>query len=243
MKKRSILLVSFVLIVVLSCVAALAACSVNFEVDEEGNWDSMLETREEVIEFYEEFFKDTLANTNQVVTSKFAPYGEEEQVTVETIDGTTSYLTNDGIDRYVFVQDGKQMYAIKDSFSAMYKEDEIAYDMCRYEYTFIISVIDSMDADATYLCSVKGDSKGKTTQDGSTEERNETFTLTVTDGENKLTATATAKNGLVVNFAYTNVYIDDETGDKITDTASLAFVYGSAHVELPDMSDWEYIGE
>ena len=168
---------------------------------------------------------------------------EDEATTIETIDGTTSYLTNDGIERYAFIQDGKYMAALKDEYGATYREDKEGYDMYRYEYAFVINIINAMDQDATYLCNVKGESKGTISKDSSTEESTATLTLTVTKGEETLTVNATAKNGLIESFSYTHTYYDEDFAEKITDTASLAFTYGTAHIELPDMSDWERLGE
>ncbi len=71
----------------LAMISALCACSI--KVGGEETWEYSADTKEGCEQLFNDFFRKTFENTNQVVTVK----GNGSLVSTETIDGTSDCIT------------------------------------------------------------------------------------------------------------------------------------------------------
>ena len=234
MKRTKYLFVLIAIVAILACSFALVGC--HFEFDGSGNFEETADGEEDAMALFDGFVEDTLANTNQIVTTVYT-YGEDDTTIVETIDGDKSLIQTDGISLYYFVQDGKYMSAVSGKDGGRYSEDKDAYDQNRYAYAECFDVVIDED-DVQYHCEIKTTVNGKVGTKGATGEANATLTFTASMGDERLEVTATAKDGLVTSYVSTSTYVPADSTEPVTEKETLTFVYGTAHIELPDMSDW-----
>ena len=212
------------LAVLLVSVLALALCACGVEVGGEETWEYTAEDKEATVQLFNDFFEKTFTNTNQVVTVKSG----EEQIFVETIDGTSdhaSYATT-GAEVYSFINGDEYIYAMSADGSEYYMVSEDYYNSGYFAYKSHLDMFEMLPEEGlTYSCKVQGSKKG--------DEGTSTLTLEIKNGEDgSIAITASAKNDLVENVVVTR----NEEGTTTTSTFDI--VYGTASVTVPDISDW-----
>ena len=212
------------LAILLVSVLALALCACGVKIGGEETWEYTAEDKEATVQLFNDFFEKTFTNTNQVVTVKSG----EEQIFVETIDGTSdhaSYATT-GAEVYAFINGDEYIYAMSADGSEYYMVSEDYYNLGYFAYRSQLDVFDMLPEDGlTYACKVEGSKNG--------DEGTSTMTIEIKNGdEGAITITASAKNDLVENVVVTR----NEEGTTATSTFDI--VYGSASVTLPDITDW-----
>ena len=217
--------VKTLLAVVPALVMALALCACGAVTSGEETWEYTADNKESTAQLVTDFFEKTFADTNQIVTT----VSDGKTMSVETIDGTADYITYSTTDAetYSFIQNDEYIYALTGDDVQYYMVGETYYDYGYRTYRNTIDLFDLItdDEGATYSCEVKGSAK-----DG-----NSTATLTYTidvGEEGSLQVTATAKNDLVETVTISR------TGGGETVNSTMTFVYGSAAVTVPDVSDW-----
>lgn len=207
----------------LAMISALCACSI--KVGGEETWEYSADTKEGCEQLFNDFFKKTFENTNQVVTVK----GNGSLVSTETIDGTSDCITysTTGAYTYSFIKDGEYIYALKDNDSQQYyMVGEENYSYGYFVYRNSIDILADVPEDGvTFACEVKGSS-----EDGNSTN---SLTLEITTDEGSVKITATSENDLVK----TVTIVTNDGGE--TRTTEMTFEYGNASVTLPDISDWE----
>lgn len=204
----------------LATVFSTAACSV--ELGGEETWEYSSDEKEGVIQLFDDFFEGTYKNTNQIVTVK----NGEKLVETETIDGTSSFVeySTNGAKSYSFKDGEEFIYVVSAEESSYYMKGEENYNYGRYAYKLFLEGFKEVPGDSvTFKCEVKGSSKD--------DVSSETITLEATHSElGSLKLEATAKNDLVQTAAVTTV-----EGEN-TVVMTFTFEYGSAKVEIPDIS-------
>ena len=212
------------LAILLTFAMIFGACACSASIRGEETWEYTAENKDSTVQLFNDFFEETFKNTNQVVTVKSG----EEQIFVETIDGTSdhaSYATT-GAEVYAFVNEDEYIYAVSADGSEYYMVSEDYYNLGYFAYKSQIDLFEMLPEEGlTYSCKVEGSKKG--------EEGTSTMTLEIKNGdEGSITITASARNDLVENVVVTR----NEEGTTTTSTFDI--VYGSASVTLPDITDW-----
>lgn len=213
----------------LASVFSLAACSLdNLEI--KSTWEFESEEMEGIQELFDDFVEDTTKVTNIIVT---IDDGEDTYQEIHAGDRSQSHF--DGIDSYTFILDGEYYYAWGDSDGGLFVKTREAYDDYHDNFQYIFNMYRMIETEtATYYCKVQGE----TTTKGQEEDSYATLHLTITDGEERLVIDAEAEDGLVVRYGYTYTYYDEEFETNETVVFSATMVYGTASVEIPDMTDW-----
>lgn len=216
---------------VLVIAASVCACSVEVGGDE--TWNYSAEDKDGALELFNNFAEKTFADTNQVVTVK----SDGKDLLVETIDGTSEYseAATTGAKGYAFIDGDKYISAMDTKESKYYMEGKDAYDRAFRGYKQLLSFLNTPDDDSlTFDCKVEGKSNdGKST---------ETITMTIKKGdEGSASVKAESEDGLIQSISYKVDYSDSETNEKYD--LEFTFEYGSAKVEIPDITGWSLVKE
>ena len=208
--------------ILLTAAMLFALCACSFKLGGETTWNYDADQKDSTVELFDDFFKDTFRNTNQVVTVK----NGENVIFVENIDGTSSYVVYTNSPKTCsFRKDNEYYYAFTSDDAQYYMTGEEAYGYGYYAYKQYIDVLDDLPEEGlTYSCKVDGKS-----EDGKSEA---TLALEIKKGSDVLTINAAAKDGLVESATIS------QTMDGNSVTMTLTFAYGSATVTIPDISDW-----
>lgn len=230
MKLLKILLTAMLVLVI---AASVCACSV--EVGGEETWNYSAEDKDGALKLFNNFAEKTFADTNQVVTVK----SDGKDLLVETIDGTSEYSETaaTGAKSYLFIDGDKYISAMDTKESKYYMEGKDAYDSVfrGYKRLLLLSFLDTPDDDSmTFDCKVEGKSNaGKST---------ETITMTIKKGDKgSASVKAASEDGLIRNISYKVDYSDSESNEKYD--LEFTFEYGSAKVEIPDITGWSLVKE
>lgn len=200
----------------------LTACTVTGG-ESESTFELAADGKEDSLKLLNEFFADTCASDNLVVVTK---QGDALRYT-ETIvgDAGSVVFAESGVTTYSFKQDGALIGASDDGENKTYRKGEGAYSAYyRFFYARIRALEYAENDDSAFSCVTK--TEEKETADGKTSTAELTFEMT---GENGVKITATARDGLVQSATVT-----DDAG-----TVTQTYVYGSASVTPPDLTDWE----
>ena len=214
--------VFFAVLLALTAIFSLCACSI--ELGGEETWEYSADDKEGTVQLFNNFFEKTFANTNQVITVKSG----ENVIFVENIDGTSDYAAYEttGSKTYSFIKDGEYIYAMTSEDSNFYMVGETNYGYGYFAYRRNIDVLkDIPEEGVTFACEVKGSAEG--------ENSSAAMTVTVKNGdEGTIKIVATSKNDLVDSITTTR------TEDGQDHVSTFSIVYGSASVEIPDISGW-----
>lgn len=214
---KTLLTISLALIMAFS----LLACTIQSGGDE--TWEYSADTKEGCEELFNDFFKETLENTNMIVTMK----GNGNPVSTETIDGTSDYITyaTTGTETYSFIKDEEYIYAMTGDDSNYYMVGKDNYDYGYQVYKHSLNIFEALPEEgATYSCEVKGG-----TTDGNSTNN---LTLEFKANVGSIKFEASSENDLVKTITITRI---EEGQTYITD---MTIEYGSASVTVPDISDW-----
>ena len=216
-------------LVLTASVFALAAC--NFDFD--STWDFKADNYDDAIALFEEFFADTIKQTN--VTSTV---NDGEDDCTYYVDGDKAYSISGNFKHYSYVQDGEYYYGWvledEDSVSGMIMKGKDLYDDNYPGFTFYFTPYYMLEETATFNCEVKGSSK----KENGAETTEATLKLTATLGQENLVVNAKAVNGLVTEYDYAYSYFDEDEQDTVTVTINQTLEYGSAHIDIPDLSEY-----
>lgn len=203
-------------------VFSLTACAVTIGGDSESEFEVTADGKEDSLQLLTEFFADTYASDNLVVTVKS---GDALKTTENIVgDAGSVVFAESGVTAYSFKQDGALIGASDDGEHKTYRRGEGAYSAYYRFFYAKIRVLEAADESNTFSCVTK--TEEKETADGKTSTAELTFEMT---GEGGVKITATAKDGLVQSATVT------ADGETVTQT----YVYGSAAVTPPDLTDWE----
>ena len=205
----------------ISTVFALAACKVTTESSN----DVSVSNREDSLELLGDFLKGALENPNMVITVK---EGNTLSFTQSILGKASCVVFSDENtpDAYAFTQG--------DEYIATYKNaGTYSVDKNEYDYTYRMFLMSTgidyyleNEVSGSYSCTVKAEKKEN--------ETTSTLTFKVVTDEGTLKIDASAKNGKVQTLTAVTAYQGEEPV-----TYDLSFVYGSARVNVPDISNWE----
>ena len=235
MRKRRIAAAWITVLLSMAAVFTLGAC---FDIQGEVEEKYEAEGRAQVIELFNAYFEDTLADTNQVVTTKV----DGTVTSVETIEGTSDYVSyQTGTKTYSFVKDGEYYYATDAAGTKSLERGITSYNSGYFVYkatveSFIRDVSES-EKDATYFGTVTITTP--ITKEGEDPaDSNGTMDLEITFNGTTITVRATSVNDKVTSYTYTVV---SQSG---TQTTQITFTYGNASVTLPeDATEWGASGQ
>lgn len=226
--KKKLIFFAIVLVVCVVGVFAFTACNLNnIKIEGEGKTDYSADTKKDCMPLLNGLFEDALKNPNVVVTTK----QNGTTTGIEKVLGTKScFEVPDSEGKtYAFIQDGK--YYVAEAGELTYKTGKDKYDEKYCLFLYPIKTIDALAADSgTFACEYHGQDKGLITKDKQVSESSGTFSFTYTGSDVTYTITATLKNDLVETLTFS---------DGKNTTINYTFAYGSASVELPDISAWE----
>ena len=228
--KKTLIILSIVLLVCVASVFAFTAC--NFTFESEGTADFTADSKADCLDLIDSLFEETLNNPNVVVTVKSGStvYLTENIVGandhLQYSNGSESFAVKDG-DKYLVVVPGENHYAYedKDSYDSVY---------CTF-LSFVTGAI--KNTDDTYG-PVMSDQNGTFSGTKHIEEKNGktnatlTCTYTANEGGRTYTINATEKDGLVQKIDLSATQGED------TQTRTITFAYGSAVVNVPDYQSW-----
>ena len=211
------------LILATAMVFSLTACTITGGGESESTFELTADGKEDSLQLLTEFFADTCASENLVVTVKS---GDAVTITESVVgDSGCVVFAASGVTAYSFKQDGAFIGASDEGESKTYRKGEGAYSAYYRFFYAKIRLLDAADESNTFSCVTKGEEKETAETKTSTAEL--TFEMTGESGTVKITATA--KDGLVQNATIT------ADGETVTQT----YAYGSASVTLPDLTDWQ----
>lgn len=204
-------------------VFSLTACTITVGGENESTFELTADGKEDSLQLLTEFFADTYASDNLVVTTKSG----DTVTSTESIVGDSGCVVfaASGVTAYSFKQDGAFIGASDEGESKTYRKGEGAYSAYYRFYYATIRLLDAADESGTFSCVTK--TEEKETADSKTSTAELTFEMTGESGTVKITATA--KDGLVQSATITT------DGGTVTQT----YAYGSASVTLPDLTDWK----
>lgn len=233
--KKTLTVLSLVLLVCVASVFALTACGLdNIQIESEGTIDVTADTKADCIELIDGFFEETLTNPNVVVTIK---EGETVYLT-ETIvgandclaysNGSNAYAIKDG-DKYLVLHTGEQnnyVFESKEYYDVYY---------CTFLKSYVTGVLKNEDPEEGPVLS---EESGTFTAANHVEEKNGktngtlACTYTSNDGNTVYTINATEKDGLVQKIDLS------ATMEGATESLTITFSYGSAVINVPDYKSW-----
>lgn len=204
-------------------------------IESEGTVEASADGKEDCTQLLNDFFAETLKQTNMVVTTK----GNGEVQTTESIDGEKGKveMAATGATVYTFLDGGEYYYGfLSDDGSKYLQSGKELYDQYHPYFMSTFAIFDMIPADeatfaANYVINEKETIDGENSTYSSTGEMN--FEITAEGG--KLTVTAEAKDGLVQKYTVVN----DTKGEE-TRTSESTFVYGTASFTVPEKSAFEY---
>ncbi|MBS7262928.1 MAG: hypothetical protein KIG36_04915 [Eubacteriales bacterium] len=217
----------------IASVLTLVACnSGNTEI--ESTIDLTAEGKKDSLELLNGFFEETLKDPDIVVSYKS---GDVLQYT-EHIKGTTSNVRGeDGLHIYTFVKDGKYYYAYENEDMHYSEEGKQNYDNNYCYFLSNIKLMDLMPEDSgTFQCASHVKQKEIIGKDEQKTESSAELTFDYVAEGGTIKITAKAQNGLVQSVAIESVDKETPANNR---NITMAFVYGSAIVMVPDIEGWE----
>ena len=207
----------------------MSGCSIEFDGDVSGYAES--DNFQGVIDLFNGFTEDTLANTNLVATVK----ADNEDLLKETVVDTSHYVEYPTIKTYSFIKDDTYYYAVDDEDDKYYLtgEDNYSFGVNKYADFFIITMLDAEDVKE--LTTVSFYIRIDELNDDAT------LKLEVKDSANKdnfLIMEGKSNKGLITSLSvdYSSV-IEDSSIDRTK--YDFSFEYGNASITLPDISTWD----
>lgn len=227
------------ILALLSCVAlllALGACALTpEEITSEESSEATADTKDSCKALIDEFFQNTLESGNLVATTTF-----DGSTRVESVVGDASCVVDHetGTTFWGFKRGEEFIAACAYEDGCYYMTGENYYNAYYCYFMSTVRVIDYFtDEDGSFNCVVKTESKTSTVGGKEVTESTSDLTFDFVTEAGTIRITANAKDGLVQEFTYD---MHDESENR-TVTTKTTFAYGSAAVELPDISDWDDI--
>ena len=215
--KHMKILSAILLAVVMVC--ALCACGV--ELGGEETWTYSAEDKEGTDELFHNFFEETFAATNLVVTAD----ANGESMFTETIDGTSEFVDYpvSGAKTWSFIKDGEYIYALTGDGSNYYMVGEEYYGYGHLVYKNTIDLFEMLPEEGlTFACEVSGSA-----ENGKSSEK---LTMSIENDEGTIKIDAEKEDGLVRTITMFRREGENET------TITMTLAYGAAAVEIPDIS-------
>lgn len=225
MKKLGRSLTAAVLVLVL----ALALCACSVQVGGEETWNYTAEDAESSMKLFDQFFEKTRAEANQTITAKSG----DTVILEESIADGKDYTFYPGTNAKAWAwMDGETpYYAMESPDSQVFFTEKEYYESGSQAYRQYLEMFRGLVEDmegVTWSCALDG----KKVKDDS----DETLKLTLSFEGASIVLEGTSHNGLVQTCTYKET--DPAQGEQPTRSQEYTFAYGSAKVDLPDITGW-----